>query len=335
VDFEPFPGSRDVDRTDAQCRDGRPNVLGVPGRQGPSVGGRIRVLRSLASVICRRAARFSSSRAPLVGERDKMTEIISRNSVFVPGGQPSVTYVERAGLEIEHHFDRALAAPNQIVSLSGPTKSGKTVLCRRVLANREYVWMEGGQASSAKEVWDKICYELNFPSEIAVTDETEKKVEGNIGIPKFLLSAGGSHLKKESRTKTYRIDSMASAVRSLLEHKTILVIDDFHYLSPEARTEFLRNVKGPIFNGLGLVLLSVTHRQFDAIRAEMELIGRFASVEVPEWQIGDLQQIAEKGFSVLNINCPDYIISRLASEKPKQPISHAKIVLGDLLWSWC
>jgi len=128
---------------------------------------------------------------------------------------------------------------------------------------------------------------------------------------------------------------MASAVRSLLEHKTILVIDDFHYLSPEARTEFLRNVKGPIFNGLGLVLLSVTHRQFDAIRAEMELIGRFASVEVPEWQIGDLQQIAEKGFSVLNINCPDYIISRLASEKPKQPISHAKIVLGDLLWSWC
>jgi len=159
-------------------------------------------------VIWRRAARFSCSGAPLMGEREKMTEIISRNSVFVPGGQPSVTYVERAGLEIEHHFDRAIAAPNQIVALSGPTKSGKTVLCRRVLANREYVWMEGGQASSAKEVWDKICYELNFPSEIAVTDETEKKVEGNIGIPKFLLSAGGSHLKKESRTKTYRIDSM-------------------------------------------------------------------------------------------------------------------------------
>ena len=259
-----------------------------------------------------------------------MTEIISRNSVFVPGGQPSVTYVERAGLEIEHHFDRALAAPNQIVSLSGPTKSGKTVLCRRVLANREYVWMEGGQASSAKEVWDKICYELNFPSEIAVTDETEKKVEGNIGIPKFLLSAGGSHLKKESRTKTYRIDFMASAVRSLLEHKTILVIDDFHYLSPEARTEFLRNVKGPIFNGLGLVLLSVTHRQFDAIRAEMELIGRFASVEVPEWQIGDLQQIAEKGFSVLNINCPDYIISRLASESQNSPF-----LMQKLCWEIC
>jgi hypothetical protein len=62
----------------------------------------------------------------------------------------------------------------------------------------------------------------------------------------------------------------------------------------------------------------------------MELIGRFASVEVPEWEIGDLQQIAERGFSVLNVNCPDYVISRLA-----QPISQAKTVLGDLLWSWC
>ena len=70
MDFEPFPGSRDVDRTDAQCRDGRPNALGVPGRQGPSVGGRIRVLRSLASGnMAARGAFFVFPRAPGGGAR--------------------------------------------------------------------------------------------------------------------------------------------------------------------------------------------------------------------------------------------------------------------------
>ena len=89
--------------------------------------------------------------------------IISRDTVFTAGGQPSVTYVERAELDIERQLARAIAAPNQIVSLSGPTKAGKTVLCRRVLGDRQYIWLEGGQVQTTKEIWDKICYELNYP----------------------------------------------------------------------------------------------------------------------------------------------------------------------------
>jgi hypothetical protein len=123
-----------------------------------------------------------------------MAEVINRNSVFVPGGQPSITYVERAGLAIEDHLNRAIASPNQIISLSGPTKSGKTVLCRRVLSNREFVWIEGGQVATAKAIWENICYELNLPNEVAISEERENKFEGSIGIPKFFVSTGGSHL---------------------------------------------------------------------------------------------------------------------------------------------
>jgi hypothetical protein len=103
------------------------------------------------------------------------------------------------------------------------------------------------------------------------------------------------------------------------------VIDDFHYLNADDRTEFLRNIKGPVFGGLGLILLSVSHRQFDAIKAEVEMIGRFASVEVPEWDTLDLKQIAQKGFSVLNVNCSNDLISKFAGESQSSPFLMQKL----------
>jgi len=68
-----------------------------------------------------------------------------RDEVFVAGGLPTITYVEREEQHIERNLARALATPNQIVSLAGTTKTGKTVLCKRVLGEREYVWVDGGQ----------------------------------------------------------------------------------------------------------------------------------------------------------------------------------------------
>jgi hypothetical protein len=88
---------------------------------------------------------------------------ISRDAVFIAGGQPTVTYVDRVHLKIEESLSQALNVPNQTVSLAGPTKSGKTVLCRTVVGNSPYVWIEGGQMETAKELWDKCCYVLNYP----------------------------------------------------------------------------------------------------------------------------------------------------------------------------
>ena len=79
---------------------------------------------------------------------------------------------------------------------------------------------------------------------------------------------------------------MASAIRRLKEQNIALIIDDFHYLPPNARKIFLRNIKGPVFDGLKLVLLSVTHRGLDAVKAESELQGRVYSVITPEWELG-------------------------------------------------
>jgi hypothetical protein len=105
---------------------------------------------------------------------------ISRDTVFIAGGQPSITYVGRQHLDMERHLARAIATPNQIVSLSGPTKSGKTVLCRHVLGDRHYIWIEGGQVPTAESIWDKICYELNYPIEITKGSSSKTSIGAGI-----------------------------------------------------------------------------------------------------------------------------------------------------------
>ncbi len=253
----------------------------------------------------------------------------SRDTVFIAGGQPTITYVDRAHLRVEETFAQAMKVPNQIVSLAGPTKSGKTVLCRTVLGSSSYVWIEGGQIQATSELWDKCCYILNYPMEIAKSSKNESKGGAKIGLFDW-LSIDGSILSANETKRTYKIDSMAAAIRHLKEQKIALIIDDFHYLPTGARTTFLRNIKGPVFDGLKIVLLSVTHRGLDAVKAEGELQGRVYSVITPEWATDDLKKIATQGFVALNVSYSDSVISRLALEAQSSPF-----LMQKLCWEVC
>ena len=199
--------------------------------------------------------------------------MINRDTVFVAGGQPSITYIEREQLHIERKLARALAQPNHIVSCAGPTKTGKTVLCTRTLEDRQYVWIDGGQIKTTDDLWNRVAYVLNYPLEIKETDKDELKGEGGTSLG--FVKANASKLSATETSRTYRIDSMSTALRHLTGKNIVLVVDDFHYLDDEVRLTFLRNIKGAVFNGLKPLLLSVTHRAFDAIKAESELTGRF------------------------------------------------------------
>jgi hypothetical protein len=259
-----------------------------------------------------------------------MTQAIAtRDTVFVAGGQPSITYVQREELQIERKLARALAAPNHIVSLAGPTKSGKTVLCRRLLEDRQYVWIDGGQVKDIAALWDRVAYILNYPIEIKKTlgDKTDGKASGS--VPLF-ITVETSRLSSTESSRTYKIDSMATAIRHLTENNIVLVIDDFHYLNEELRLEFLRNIKGAVFNGLKPLLLSVSHRAFDAIKAESELTGRFTAIAVPEWTPNDLEKIPFQGFAALNVSCGETFIEKLAEEAQQSPF-----LIQKFCWEIC
>ncbi len=66
----------------------------------------------------------------------------------------------------------------------------------------------------------------------------------------------------------------------------------------------------------------MTHRVFDAIKAESELTGRFTAISLSHWTTTDLVQIPKKGFHELGTDCPASITEALCSE------SHCSILHG-------
>jgi hypothetical protein len=253
---------------------------------------------------------------------------LHRDEVFTAGGQPTVTYVDRKAEDVERTFARAIATPTHIVSLSGPTKTGKTVLCRKMLGDREYVWVDGGQVSSDAAFWDRVCHELSLPyeQENSVTKEQELQLE----IGPLFVTAAGSRLRSSTSIERTRIDSMAAALSLLTREKIFLVIDDFHYLDDTARTAIMRNVKGAVFNGLKAILLSVTHRVFDAIKAESELTGRFTAISLPHWSEADLRRIPIQGFDALGVDCSESMLDILCAEAQESPF-----LMQKFCWEIC
>ena len=252
-----------------------------------------------------------------------------RDEVFTAGGQPTVTYVEREHDDIERRLKRGISTPNQIVSLSGPTKTGKTVLCRHILQEREYVWIDGGSVEGAADFWDRVAGELNIPA----TEETENGAQTEIGIEAavpMITTASGSRLRSRISRETRNIDSMSSAISMMVENKIVLVIDDFHYLPDDERKTLMRNVKGAVFNGLKVILLSVTHRVFDAAKAEPELTGRFTAITLPHWSRDDLLAIPKQGFAELDTRCPSSVMGKLSEESQGSPF-----LMQKFCWEIC
>lgn len=254
---------------------------------------------------------------------------LHRDDVFVAGGQPTVTYVNRQETHIEQKVARAIASPNQVVSVAGPSKSGKTVLCRKILGDREYVWIDGGEVNGVAGMWDGIAAELNLPNEVTTSDETSTTAETGLSAATF-VSAKGSKLRKRGGTEKRQIRSLSEALDKMIEDKIILVVDDFHYLSADDRTTFMRNVKGAVFKGLKVLLLSVTHRVFDAIKAEAELTGRFVSIALPEWSAEELSQIPALGFKALGVSYSSAVADKLAQEAQGSPF-----LMQKFCWEIC
>lgn len=90
---------------------------------------------------------------------------IPLSDVFTPGGLPSITYVSRDHLELEKELSDAIARGFAFIVVTGPTKSGKTVLCRRVLERDPLIVVEGGQIRTEADFWSNITHQLSIAAQ--------------------------------------------------------------------------------------------------------------------------------------------------------------------------
>jgi hypothetical protein len=239
-------------------------------------------------------------------------QIFEVGEVFVAGGMPTVTYNPRNQLNLEGHLRDALKRLNKIILVVGATKSGKTVLVRRVLPLEDAVWVEGGAIREEDDFWQEIVNQLGISLEtstiIGETSENGTQNEASVGAKPLGIGAEGKRTASSkagaSRQDGFkRVETARSAsLRVLKERKLTLVVDDFHYMSRELQSSIVRALKQPVFDRLKVVLMAVPHRVADAVKAESEIEGRVASVEVPDWHDPELIEIANSGFDALNVD---------------------------------
>ena len=254
--------------------------------------------------------------------------------VFVPGGLPSFTYNPREEHRLEESLNRVNDNLCKLVIVTGPTKSGKTVLVKKIFPKEKSVWFDGGSFSSEEEFWLEIISQLDgfldvseSTGSVSTRNKTAKgKAELTMlipfpGIPKASGEVSYQSNKQKQRTRTVnrKGNAKTTAIKLLEENKIALIIDDFHYIKRESQSHIVRAVKSLIFEGIPVIFIAIPHRRFDAVKVEREMTGRIENIAIPLWKPKELEKIAATGFPLLNVMVDYEIISKLIDESISSP----------------
>lgn len=250
---------------------------------------------------------------------------ITATDVFTPNSSPVYTYVDRAELELEQRLQDAFSMKNMAVSVSGPSKSGKTVLLKKVIDPNLLININGASLKSADDLWQTILRWMDVPDAEEHSGEKElmfgagANAGGKVGIPLIAEGNASGDFKVERKTvsgvtKTFAKRGLPAVINEIGGSDFVVFIDDFHYIPPEHQEEIGKNIKAAIENGVKICTASVPHRSDDVVRSNPELRGRLAAVDLGYWSKDHLKMIANNGFPVLNVDLAPSVIERLADE---------------------
>lgn len=249
--------------------------------------------------------------------------------IFVPGGFPRHTYNPRVELKLEQKLAESKDNLCKLVTVTGQTKSGKTVLARKMLPPEEALWIDGGIVSAEDDFWFSIIEQLELFQVTA--KESSKDIASKFGgkgsaEANFLIAKGSGELSVEVETNRgsavtteQALSSRVVALKGLRECNNPLVIDDFHYLPREIQGSIVRALKPLIFDGLPVVIIAIPHRRYDALKVEREMTGRISPIDIPVWSSEELCFIPNTGFALLNFDVSEEASNRLASEAMGSP----------------
>jgi len=245
--------------------------------------------------------------------------------IFTPNDTPTVTYVDRSEHKLEQTLRNHFETPNVVVSLSGPSKSGKTVLIKKVVAEDRLIPVIGAGIASADNLWERVLGWMGAPSEVVDTNMSSNELTtGGEAAAKAkvpLFAEGGASVSFEAgrswgrqRSEIRRGGGLWQVIEEIRDSDFVVFIDDFHYIDPSIREEVGRQIKAAAENGVKIFTASVPHRSDDVVRSNSELRGRVAAVDLKYWSVAELVQIAQKGFRELNTELSPLVERKLATE---------------------
>src|SRR6266550_6293280 len=208
--------------------------------------------------------------------------------VFTPGAFPQYTYVERAEDGLEMSLADALSTQGQIVSLSGPSKSGKTVLVERVVGKDLLISISGASIRSPDDVWTRVFEWMGTPNSTSATESVSANggldvtAKGSVGIPFVakgeVATTGRIGATLQSTVQTVRERrGLPQIVTEIANSDFVLLLDDFPYMPRDVQIEVAKALKEAVRLNVKIVTAVVTHRGDDVLRANPELRGRVQS----------------------------------------------------------
>ena len=255
---------------------------------------------------------------------------LKATEVFTPGAFPAHTYVAREGAVLEQALQDAIDTPGQIVSLVGPSKSGKTVLVEKVVGYDHLITVTGASIASPDDIWSNVCMQLDLPeshtdSSSDVTKvSAESEMKGALGISVLAkitggFKAGAGKDRQTGTSQTWKRRGLEEVVKRLANTETVVLVDDFHYMPREVQAEAAKSLKEAVRRGVKVVTAAVLHRGDDLVRANPELRGRVKSIDLVYWNSPELMEIASRGFEQLNVEMAEESVAALVQEAAGSP----------------
>ncbi len=256
--------------------------------------------------------------------------------VFVPGGKPTITYVPREKLGLENTVRNHIRETREILLLIGPTKSGKSVLTQTVIPDNVRVTIDGTRVRDREDrFWNDVAAKAGAAQTIIASESTSRRshevhkagigisTEHGIGriiseviaIPSIELGMKKDVLQQHAAdVKRHLVtDPQEEAINSLIASERVLVIEDFHTIAPEVQRNVIRALKGPVFEGLRVVVLGIPHREHDVVAGMIDMQGRTRTLQMPMWSKEDLKEICDKGFKALNVQPADNVVKQFCT----------------------
>ena len=251
--------------------------------------------------------------------------MVKATSVFTPTDVPTVTYVERQTKNFEEELRRAFQIPKMIVSISGPSKSGKTVLVTKVVSKDNLIHLYGASIKTSSDLWRNVIAWMGGPIEVTETSASKRAgtvsatAGGKAGIPlvaqgSAAVTAAGTIESSDQATKKLAINDLDTVVSEIGGSDFVVFVDDFHYIEAGAREEIGRQIKAAAERGVRICTASVPHRSDDVVRSNSELRGRVTAVDMTYWSKNELEEIAYRGFRELNVDLSPTVLDALATE---------------------
>ncbi len=232
--------------------------------------------------------------------------------VFIAGALPIHTYISRRaefGITYESRLRNAVDMTGFLTSIVGPSKTGKTVLCDKVIGTNRYVDFIGNDFKESEDFWVTIAHKVGIPLEREHTKIQKTEGQGLAGTTEAITT---------SITESFR-SNKDKVIQYFIQHDLVLLLDDFHYASSSKQLEIAYQLKDAIRKGLQTIIISLPHRSDDAIRKNADLSGRLNLINIEPWNKEELKEIAIAGFGKLGMNIDPAIAEHIAQESLSSP----------------